>query len=229
MKSDQALLAAGLALTALAILSSRAEAQEPELRRDVPAPVARECSMIAPNRADSPGVAQDADESARLVTAAREAALLGDLRRASELLERAARLDTSASNVAVLRARSLEELGSADEAATEYCRYLRLVPDAPDAEEVRAIVRRIASPIRVGIPDHAVERFYEALALADSGRIVDAELAFSDVVGAAPAWAAPYYNRGVLRVHLDRRDDARADFERLLELEPAAANTEVSD
>ncbi|MGH7465481.1 MAG: hypothetical protein ACREK1_09925, partial [Longimicrobiales bacterium] len=40
--------------------------------------------------------------------------------------------------------------------------------------------------------------------------------------GVAPSWAAPYYNRALLRMRSNQRDEARADFERFLALEPAS-------
>lgn len=231
MKSNTLLTAMALALFAQGISpAARAAAQEPVLRRDVPPPVARDCRVdgtLPPAFAVSaasagPAVPQDQAEAARLVASAREAALLGNPRTARDLLARAASADTSAANVAFLFARTLEELNELDEAAHEYCRYLRLAPDAPDAEDVRRLVQRIAPPVRPGIPDSAAARFHAALALFDAGRASEAELAFTDVIAAASSWAAPYYNRALLRMRSNRRDEARADFERFLALEPAS-------
>lgn len=220
MKPSTPLIVAAVALLAPAMIpASPASAQEYDLRRDVPAPVARECDTAADSR--TPGsTPQDPTQAARLVASAREAALLGDPVAARDFLAQAARADTAAANVAFLLARTLEELGSIDDAVREYCRYVQLAGDAPDAGEVRTLVRRIAPPIRLGIPDSAVARFHTALALADSGRDIEAEGAFSDVIAAAPSWAAPYYNRALLRRRDGRGAAARSDLEQFLALEP---------
>lgn len=219
MKPNKALLTIVLELCALGVCTAeRAAAQEIVLRRDVPAPIARGCSAAAE---PATGTLQDMDEAARLLAAAREAALLGDPRVARDLLARAASADTSTAGIAFLYARTLEELGEIDDAMREYCRYVRLAPAAADAEDVRQLVQRIAPRVRPGIPDYAVARFHAALALADSGRATAAEQAFSDVIAAAPTWATPYYNRALLRTRSSQRADARADVEQFLALEPA--------
>jgi tetratricopeptide (TPR) repeat protein len=223
MKSTISLLAPALALFALGIFpAQRTAAQEIGFRRDVPAPVVRDCSVAERDARTPVSASQDPREAARLAAAAREAALLGDPRTARDLLARAAHADTTAANIAFLFARTLEELGEIDDAVGEYCRYLQLAADAADADEVRALVRRIAPPVRPGISDSAVARFHTALALSDSGRDTDAERAFSDVIAAAPAWAVPYYNRALLRARAKRRDDARTDLEQFLALEPGS-------
>jgi tetratricopeptide (TPR) repeat protein len=226
MKSNRILLAAALTLILPGIcLVGTAQAQEPALRRDVPPPVAFECSHNAAAADTRAGALQDPTEAARLVAAAREAVLLGDPRAARDLLDRAARADSTAPNIAFLFARTLEELGAVSDAVAEYCRYLRLAVDAPDADEVRQRVGRIAPPGRPGIPDSAVALFTAALAFADAGRDTDAEHAFSAVIASAPSWATPYYNRGLLRARTDRRAAAHADFEQFLALEPRGSET----
>ncbi|HSK18949.1 MAG TPA: hypothetical protein VK912_07400 [Longimicrobiales bacterium] len=224
-------LAAFVAACALAFGAAgpgRAAAQQPGIKRDVPQPVAGSCSTIAlvPVQA----VEQDPDEAARLAASAREASLLGQPRTARDLLERAVAVDTSSASHAFLFARTLEELGEVNAAAREYCRYLVLVPDAPDAAEVRQLVGRIAPAVRPGIPDSAVARFQEGIALVDGGRNADAEAAFSAVIASAPSWAPPYYNRAVLRAQGNRREEARADLDQYLLLESDASDaTSVRD
>lgn len=218
MKSKMLLLVTVLALGLHP--RSPAAAQEIALRRDIPAPVAVDCTAADAAPVATPAT-QDATEAARLVTAAREAALLGNPRTARDLLWEAAAADTSAANIAYLFARTLEELGEIELAVREYCRYLRLAPDAPDAADIRDLTRRIAPPRRPGVSDTAVALFQEALAFADAGRPEDAELMFGQVITAEPSWSTPYYNRAVLRTAAGRLAEARVDLEQFLSLEPA--------
>lgn len=225
----QRLLATFVVACALSFGAGRAAAQQPGIKRDIPAPIPGSCSTVVRGSALT-AAEQDPDEAARLVASAREAALLGQPRTARDLLERAVAVDTSAASHAFLFARTLEELDEADAAVREYCRYLALAPDAPDAADVRQLVARIAPAVRPGITDSAAARFQEAIALVDGGRSADAEAAFSDVIAAAPSWAAPYYNRAVLRAQASRREDARADLDQYLLLASDASDaTSVRD
>jgi tetratricopeptide (TPR) repeat protein len=194
--------------------------------RDIPAPVPGGCPAdpAEPEMNVSP---ENRQEAARLATEASNAAILGDLTSARELLTRAATLDPADPNIAFRRARTLEELGEVRTAVTEYCRYLELDGDAPDASEVTDLVRRIAPPVRPGIPDSAVDDFREALDHADAGRLAQAEHAMTAAIGAAPGWPAGWYNRGVIRAANRQRDAARADFRAFLNLEPGGAVRET--
>ncbi|HEX2168098.1 MAG TPA: hypothetical protein VHG09_12770, partial [Longimicrobiales bacterium] len=137
MKWNSVLWAISLALLSPGVWpAEHAAAQQLAFRRDVPAPVARGCTDVT---AAPAGTAQDAAEAARLLASARQAALLGDPRAAEDLLANAAALDTAAANIAFLHARALEEIGEPDRAVSEYCRYLRLAPDAQDADDVRQL------------------------------------------------------------------------------------------
>jgi hypothetical protein len=67
-----------------------------------------------------------------LLVAGSQAAILGDQHMAADLLRAAAASDPGSAVVAYRLARTLDELGSGREAMLEYCRYLALVPAAPD-------------------------------------------------------------------------------------------------
>lgn len=203
----------------LALWPSPVEGQGVELRREVPPPQPWEC---APSTVDRRVAPDDAREAARLRTEATHAAILGDQPAARELLARAAALDPTADDIAFLFARTLEELGEEERAIREYCRFVGLTEDAAEARNVREHVRRTAPYVRAGIPDSAVARFQTALAAYDDARLTEAEADLSVVVDAAPLWASPYYNRGIVRAALGRRDSSLADFQRFLELEPDA-------
>jgi hypothetical protein len=213
----------GAFATLLVVISAAprvSAAQEVALRRSIPPASPGGCPAGTPPSADRTATAVDTQEAARLTTAASHAAILGDHDAARELLVRASRLDAGAENVAYLLARTLEELGEVEAAVAEYCRYLQLATDAPDAQEIERHVRRIAPPVRPGIPESAVSVFERALQLYDARRLVDAERAFSEVLEAAPGWADAFYNRGVVRAALDQRQPALADFQDYLALQP---------
>lgn len=215
---------AGSLILGLAVLSHMPlAAQGIQLRQEVPPLEPRECPAGMPG---PPVPSADAEEAARLATAATHAAILGDHGEARDLLARAAALDPAAENVAFLFARTLDELGELELALREYCRFVSLAGDTPDARDIREYVRRVAPPERPGIPDSAVARFEAALEAYGSARLAEAEEALSTVVSAAPLWSSPYYNRGVVRAALNRRDASLADFERFLELEPGAPERE---
>jgi hypothetical protein len=66
-----------------------------------------------------------------------QAAILGDRVSALAQLREAASLDPSDPDLAYQLARAHEGAGASSDAAREYCRFLSLSPDAPDATEVR--------------------------------------------------------------------------------------------
>lgn len=197
-----------------------AAAQTLPLLRDVPDAVPGSCpapdaDAASANATISPEALQ---EAARLATEASNAAILGNLASAKNLLERAALLDPQDASIAFRFGRTLEELGDAEAAVREYCRYLTLAVDPPDAADVHAVVRRIAPPYRPGIPDSAVHRFRNALEHADAGRIAEAEHGFTAVIGSAPSWPAGWHNRALVRTAARQRAAARADFMQYLAL-----------
>lgn len=197
------------------------------LLRQVPDAVPVGCTAAGATLDAATTDAEARAEAERLATEASNAAILGDLVAAKDLLWRAASLEPSSPAIAFRLARTLEDLGENETAVREYCRYLHLAPDAPDVAEVNATVQRIAPSVRPGIPDSAVTGFEAALGHADAGRLAAASEAFSDVIAAAPGWSAPWYNRGVLNAELRQRDAARRDFVRYLELQPAGPSSET--
>lgn len=196
------------------------------LLRHLPAAVPGGCPSVTSPDAQATDAA-DRAEAERLATEASNAAILGDLAAARDLLAQAAALDPTSPAVAFRLGRTFEDLGDREPAVREYCRYLRLAPESPDAAEVNATIRRIAPPVRTGVPDSAIDGFEAALAHADAGRFTAATDAFSRVVVAAPEWPAPWHNRGVVYAELRQRNAARADFVRYLELEPGSSSRET--
>jgi len=234
MRSSAAAMAV-IALLALPVRASAQDVGEPvadsaalvsaahlPLLRHLPDPVPGSCPA-APAPTNDAADSTSRAEAERLATEASNAAILGDLAAARDLLARAASLDPQSAAIAFRLARTHDDLGASEPAVREYCRYLQLAPDAPDAAEVNATVQRLAEPVRPGVPDDAVAAFEVALEHVDAGRLAAALDAFTAVADAAPDWPVPWYDRGIVHAELRQRDAARADFERFLALEPAGA------
>lgn len=109
----------------------------------------------------APATPTDAQRRAArdLVARAQEAAIVSDDATARDLYQRAARLDPTDATIAYALARSYEGARDA-RAVTEYCRFLALSPNAPEAPDVRRRVSalsfelapRITAPARVAPP-----------------------------------------------------------------------------
>jgi tetratricopeptide (TPR) repeat protein len=207
----------------LATLASgaTAQAQRLELRRDQPEVAWAGCPAPgAPPRV----TAQRRDEAARLAAQATEAAILGNSTEAQSLLARATQMDPTSAPHAYRHGRSLEDQGRPAEALAEYCRFLALAPGSPDAIEVRSRIDQITRTSGLAVPAHAAQAFAAGIGAYDEGRHTEAETAFGRASDAAPDWAAPVYNRAVVRMNLGRHDGAAADLRRYLELNPGAAD-----
>ncbi len=64
------------------------------------------------------------------------------------------------------------------------------------------------------------KRFADALALLEERRFLEAVDAFSELVALAPDMTGAYGNRGLAYLNLGREDQARSDFETVLQLDP---------
>lgn len=180
-------------------------AQEVVLKRSLP-PAERAVCAVPEGTPPRP-TADRVVEGGRLGAAAQEAALLGELERARQLLERATSLDPSASQLAYHHARILEGLGRTDEAFGEYCRYLALVPASAETEAIGQHAAEIA-PMRSPLPPDAASAFEGGLRAFDAGRYAEADSAFAAAIVAAPKWAAPHYNRALVRLAAGDRGGA---------------------
>jgi tetratricopeptide (TPR) repeat protein len=212
------------------VVTTAAAQQPPRLLRDVQPLSWRGCA----GRVDtiSHGTVQQRQEADRLAAAATQAAILGDTPAVLDLLNRAARLDPGSPDIAYHLARAHEEAGSAAGAVDAYCRYLLLAPDAPDTGEVWQHLSRLAAEANLTTdpPALAVRWFESGIAMYDRGDLAAADEAFSHAWSAGEGWAAPLYNRAVVRLAQNRRDAAVADLREYLGLsEGAAQAAEVVD
>jgi tetratricopeptide (TPR) repeat protein len=177
--------------------------------------------LICDDQAERSGamVAGDSEGASRLVNAATQAMLLGDLAGALDFLDRALLLDPTAAEAVYLRARILQRQGASDAAAAALCHYLRLDPASASAQEVR---QRLDEARDAGAAQPLLDTYRRALALEQEGRLSEAEAAFTEVLSARPAAALARYNRAIVRMALGQDAAARADLVAYLELEPRA-------
>jgi tetratricopeptide (TPR) repeat protein len=212
------------------LVVATAAAQQPRLLREVQPLSWRGCPARVETIAH--GTVQQRQEADRLTAAATQAAILGDTRTVLDLLNRAAQLDPSSPDIAYHLARAHEEAGSAASAVAAYCRYLLLAPDAPDSREVAQHLSQLAAEanLTAELPVVAVRWFESGIVMYDRGNLASADEAFTHAFQAGEGWAAPLYNRAVVRLAQDRRDAAVADLREYLGLsEGAAQAAEVVD
>ncbi|MEX0843440.1 MAG: tetratricopeptide repeat protein, partial [Gemmatimonadota bacterium] len=219
-------VASGLwAILLLVLASPSLEAQELPLKRDLP-PGPCEARVPVAVSSEAPSES-DQQEAERLSSEANQAAMLGDQDGAIVLLREAAELDPLSSAVAYRLARILEDGGEAEAAVGEFCRYLALEPDAPDAAETRLRAERLADPDRTPLSSAARSAFEQGVTAFDQGAYDEAARLFSRTILEGADWDDAYYNRGVSYLRAGRASAAAADLEWYLETSPAAGDRDA--
>jgi len=178
-----------------------------------------------PQPTQTGATAPNADaESRRLIDDAQDAALQGDHAAARDAFARAAVLVPGNARVAYYLGRELEALTDNTSAVREYCRYLGLLPNAPDGDEVRGRIVRLTPASELARVDEARANFRSGVALLQRRQYLAADSAFAAVARQVPAAPEPYFNRALSRAARGDRTTAMQDFERYLELSPRAAD-----
>ncbi|MBX6365408.1 MAG: hypothetical protein IRZ00_16180 [Gemmatimonadetes bacterium] len=165
-------------------------------------------------------------EAERLGAAATKAAILGDRASAREMLEKAVLLDQTSAYLARELARALDAEGKSRAAVSEYCRSLRLEPEARDAGEIRARLSALEPRLRF-VADPARVAFEEGVASYRRGRPAEAEAAFSAALRARPSWPEAFYDRALARAAQARHGLAVADLRHYLSLVPDAPDRQL--
>jgi tetratricopeptide (TPR) repeat protein len=171
-----------------------------------------------------PGLSpRDAADSARkLIALGQDAALQGDHTAARDAFVVAAQLAPTNARVAYYLGREHEDLGEQASASREYCRYLALLPEAPDADEVRGRILRLTPRAEIARIDEARANFRSGVALLQQRHLVAADSAFSIVIRIIPGAPEAHFNRALSRAARGERAAAMQDFERYLQLSPGA-------
>jgi tetratricopeptide (TPR) repeat protein len=180
-------------------------------------PIAQASSPTDDQRRDARDLAQRA----------RQSAILGDAAAALDQLKGAAALDPTDPNLAYELARAYENANSLPSAASEYCRFLSLAPNAAEAADVRAHVNTIVPPRSDTVVTVEGDAFNHGTDAYDKGQLIESEAFFATVIGMDSASADAFYNRAVIRVQQDRPDDAADDFERYLRIRPEAPDRPI--
>ena len=160
-----------------------------------PAP-APACASVSRPASPTPEQRRSARQMAQR---GQEAAILGDSVTALAQLRQATALDPSDPDLAYQLARAYEAAGAGADAAKEFCRFLALAPNAPEANEARERARTL-TPQR---PDPsyvaATSAFNLGVAAYGKGQLVQAETHFSTAIASHSTWAEAYYDRAVVR------------------------------
>lgn len=151
---------------------------------------------------------------------ANQAMALGDVERSQELLVQATELDPTSADYAYRHARTLEDLGDADNALLEYCRALARGIEDLGVLDTRDRIDALYETVRERIPEAARNAFVTGLAQADDGAWPEAVEAFTSAIDAAPEWGAPVYNRGVIYEEMGLIARSLADYRRYVDLAP---------
>ena len=185
--------------------------------RDYPGSGRYECSAVPTPAAPDPA---DLNRAAQVASDANQAMALGDFERSQELLAEATELDPTSADYAYRHARTLEDLGDAENALIEYCRALALDIEALGVLDTRDRIDALYETIRERIPEPARVAFVAGLEAADADEYQEAIERFSDAIDAAPEWGAPVYNRGVVYEEMGLLARSLADYRRYVELAP---------
>ena len=204
------------------MLASPVAAQELPLKTVLPDPDPGGCFGLPAFSPQAPSPS-DAQEAERLAQAASQAAILGDQEGALDFLQRAWGLDATDESVAYESARTYEALGRSAESVEAYCRYLSLVSNAPDADEVRGTVYRL-NPPDTPLPEDSEEAFGRGVNAFEDGDLPEAGREFSDAISLAPDLAPAYYNRALVYSGERQYELAIEDFRRYLDEAPGAAD-----
>lgn len=202
------------------LLPVTAGAQRAALKRSLPVIAARSGCQAR----TAPKSATDAQRRAarELSQRAQQSAILGDRTAARDQLKQAAALDPADPDLAYQLARAQEAASSPDAAANEYCRFVSLAPNAPEAAEARDRIASLSRTVQTSTSERISAPFRDGIAAYESGRIAQAEGLFSAAIRLQPEWAEAYYNRAMTYAARGSRELAVSDLQQYLRLKPEA-------
>jgi thioredoxin-like negative regulator of GroEL len=217
------LMAAGL-LGSLPTIQRELGAQELPPRTQMPPGLTDPCEDgPVSERLRLPIGGSNPEEAQSRLSEAGEAAIQGEDDRARSLLQEASLLDPTSPEVAYRLGRILETTGEVNRATLEYCTYLALEPQGPDAPEVRNRLQALV-PRDSAVPSLALEAYREGLQALQAGSFGDAAQHFSRALAESPGWADAHYNRALAYLGEERTVAAASDLERYLEFNPEASD-----
>lgn len=215
----------GLILLALAVVPSALTAQGLSVKEALAGAGSTGCAAFpAPNVTSAPVATATDAEARQLISSAQDASLLGEHATARDAFAKAAELTPSNARLSYYLGREHEALTDASAAVAAYCRYLALQPNAPDGDEVRGRIVRLVPSTELARMDEARSTFRSGVALLQRRQYTAADSAFASVSQVLPSAPEPYFNRALARAARGSRQPALEDFEKYLELSPAAVD-----
>src|SRR4051794_10181573 len=160
----------------LPIVLSAQSAKPGDLKRVPPPPPTRPACAPIPTP-PTPTEAQRR-QARNLAQNGRQAAILGDSAAAFQQMRQASALDPTYADLAYQLARAYETAGASANAAKEYCRFLSIAPNAPEASEARSRVAALAPTISVSGPTVASALFDAGVQAYERKQLVEAEAKF---------------------------------------------------
>ena len=219
------MLARGLIVcTGMLLATSPATAQRLPLKTTLPAGGASGCAAYPPVTPPSAAVPADDPETRRLISDGQEAALQGEHAAARDAFAQAAQRAPANARLAYYLGREHEARNEGTAAIRAYCRYLALLPNAPDGDEVRGRVVRLVPTSELARIDEQRANFRSGVALLQRREFVAADSVFGSIVRQLPTASEAFYNRGLARAARGVRGPALEDFEKYLELTPNATD-----
>jgi tetratricopeptide (TPR) repeat protein len=211
--------AAFLAVAPLGATAQSAARREPLKRSDPATPAPYRCATVP---TPSAPISAQRTQARDLARRGQQSAILGDRASARDQLRQAAALDPTDADLAYQLARANDAADDATGAVREYCRFLAIAPNAPEAAETRERVATLGRPLQLATSQPAVAALQAGISAYERGDLATAETQFRTAIARQPSWAEAYYDRGVVLLARGDRPHALADFEQYLRLKPEA-------
>ena len=164
------------------------------------------------------GSSTEDSETRRLISAGQEASLQGEHEVARDSFAQAAKRSPHNAVLAYYLGREHEALNANNDAVREYCRYLRLSPNARDADEVQGRIVRLTPKSQLAQADEARANFSSAVALLERRQYIAADSMFGSIATRLPNSPEVYYNRALTRAARGERTLAMQDFQKYFDL-----------
>ena len=210
--------AAFYAVAGILSMADASSAQTLAPKRTLAATAPQGCAALLTTPGSPGGNSFDDAETRRLVGAGQEASLQGEHEAARDAFVQAARRSPNNALLAYYLGREYETLKADNDAVKEYCRYLRLSPNARDADEVQGRIVRLTPRSQLAQVDEARANFSSAVALLERRQYVAADSMLGSILTKLPNSPEPYYNRGLARAARGERTLAMQDFQKYIDL-----------
>ena len=192
----------------------------PPLKRGLPVVAPRPVCPTTP--AGKSSTEQQKRAARELAQRAQQSAILGDRNAARDQLQQAAAMDPTNPELAYQLARAQEALGATEPATAEYCRFVALAPNAPEAAEVRERLAGLTRNTQATVSDKVLAPFRTGVTAYEAGRFAQAATSFGAAIALQPDWADAYYDRALANAARGQRELAIVDLQQYLRLRPEA-------